>query len=298
MSAAPLTVFAPAKLNLGLEVVRLRRDGYHDLETIFQTIDLGDTLTFRREEGGYGAKLNCTGLPIPGEKEDNLVLRACRIMEKYRPPAWGGLDIQLEKRIPAGSGLGGASSDAAATLLALDRLWRLGLDHEELSDLALRLGSDVPFLLKGGVALGRGRGEILDFFTPLSKGAFLLVFPGFAIETGPVFRQLKMGLTSNAYRVSVEQVRAFLPRFPSDRMILKNRLEDVVFPAHPVMGEIAAALEDSEAVHTLMSGSGSTMFGTYPDRASAQKAALEIGVKWETHVAGPLPHGARLGWTP
>jgi 4-diphosphocytidyl-2-C-methyl-D-erythritol kinase len=288
-----LKVFAPAKINLGLEVIRRRRDGYHDIETLFQTLDFGDELSFhpRSETGSF--QLDLEGLLAPSGHE-NLVTQTWELMRDRAGANPPGLRILLNKHIPMGAGLGGGSTDAAATILALNRFWELNLTQPELLEIAVQLGSDVPFLLNGGTALGRGRGEVLEALPPLRKGAFLLVNPGISVSSAWAYEQIKMGLTRNPYRISVEQVKAFLTRFPVPGMVLKNRLEDVVYPAYPVLGEIEEALAEAGAVQVSMSGSGSTLFGTFPDLRSAEEAREGLEGKWTSWVARPLPDGVRL----
>ena len=233
------------------------------------------------------------GIPLPVNSE-NIVHRAWQLLAHRAPADFPGLEIILEKNIPVGAGLGGGSSDAAATLLALDRFWRLEMEHSELADLALELGSDVPFFLRGGTAVGRGRGEKLETLSPLSQGAFLLVNPGFAVSTEWVFGQIRLGLTRNPYRINLEQVKPFLARFPAPGMVLKNRLEDVVFPSYPQMEEIEEKLREAGAVHVAMTGSGATVFGTFSDDAEAGKAREDLGDRWWSRVARPFPSGVRL----
>ena len=285
-----LRVFAPAKLNLGLEVHGRRPDGYHEIETIFQSLDWGDRLEFSKSGGDSGLRLSIRGLPLEDGPENSL-RRAHALLAAARPGAMGGTRVLLDKHIPLGAGLGGGSSDAAAALLGLDRLWKLGLGDAELAAMALALGSDVPFFLRGGTAIGRGRGERLEPLPALRLGAFLLVNPGFSVTTAWAYEHLRLGLTGNPYRISIEQVKVFLARFPAPGMVLRNRLEDVVFPAYPVLFEIARALEGAGAVHAQMSGSGATVFGTFPDREAAGRAGALLATRWQTWVAGPRPQG-------
>ncbi len=288
-----ISALAPAKINLSLEVIRRRPDGYHEIETIFQAVDLSDELEFAISRRGNRLNLSVEGdLPLRGGP--NLVESAYELMRIRHPRQSTGLEGRLRKRIPVGGGLGGGSSDAAATLMALNRLWRLGLDPGQLEELALELGSDVPFFLRGGTAIGRGRGEKLESLGALSQGAFLLVNPGFSVSTAWAYDQLKMGLTANLYRIRVEQVKAYLSRFPVPGMVIKNRLEDVVLPAYPVFGEIIAALKRQGAVHAVLSGSGATVFGSFRDREAAEHARSELGSAWQAWVASPLPDGVRL----
>ncbi|MDP6418264.1 MAG: 4-(cytidine 5'-diphospho)-2-C-methyl-D-erythritol kinase [Candidatus Krumholzibacteria bacterium] len=291
MTQESLRAFAPAKLNLGLEVIRQRSDGFHDLETIFQAIDFGDDLEFSKVKGRDGLRMKVEGLPL-STGPDNLVSQAWDILRPLLPPGEQGLNVRLHKRIPTGSGLGGGSSNAAATLKAISRLWSLKLSPDQMAELALQLGCDVPFFLRGGTAIGRGRGEILEPLVPLSSGAFLLLFPGISVSTTWAFGQVKLGLTRHSYRIRVEQVKAYLARFPSPAMVLKNRLEDAVVPSYPVMGTAAEALTESGAVHVSMSGSGSCLFGTYPDIKSAEEVCEALKERWECRVAAPYPGGA------
>ncbi|MBN2171894.1 MAG: 4-(cytidine 5'-diphospho)-2-C-methyl-D-erythritol kinase [Candidatus Krumholzibacteriota bacterium] len=288
-----MRAFAPAKLNLGLEILHRRHDGYHEIETLFQALDLGDSLEFHNLPGDIRLQLAIEGLSVPAAPE-NLVSRAFRLLAARFPGRARGCAVRLVKRIPVGGGLGGGSSDAAAALKALDRLWGLDLEPAEMSELALELGSDVPFFLVGGTAIGRGRGERLLPLPPLRRGAFLLVYPGIQISTKWVYEHLKMGLTRNLYRISVEQVKAYLLRFPASGMVMRNRLEDVVFPSHPVLGEVVAVLERVGAVHVAMTGSGATVFGTFPDRSAADTARSSLGERWQSQVSGPHPGGVEL----
>lgn len=285
-----LRALAPAKLNLGLEVQRRRPDGFHEIETIYQSLDWGDTIEFSKLPIESGLRLELHGLPL-ADTPDNSLRRAYALVSAACPRRMGGTRIRLEKRIPLGAGLGGGSSDGAAVLLGLNRLWDLDLSREELAALALELGSDAPFFLLGGTVIGRGRGERLEPLPALHQGAFVLVSPGFAVSTAWAYEHLRLGLTGNPYRISLEQVKVYLSRFPAPGMVLRNRLEDVVFPAYPVLFDIVKALEAAGAVHALMSGSGSTVFGTFPDRAAAGRAGQLLAERWQTWVAAPGPQG-------
>ncbi|MBM4117854.1 4-(cytidine 5'-diphospho)-2-C-methyl-D-erythritol kinase [bacterium] len=285
-----LRALAPAKLNLGLEVQRRRPDGFHEIETIYQSLDWGDRLEFSKLPTGKGLRLERQGLSLP-DGPDNSLRRAHALLERACPGAMGGTRIRLDKRIPLGAGLGGGSSDGATALLGLKRLWDLDLSPAALAGLALELGSDAPFFLLGGTAVGRGRGERLEPLPALRQGAFTLVNPGFPVSTAWAYEHLRLGLTGNPYRVSIEQVKAYLSRFPAPGMVLRNRLEDVVFPAYPVLFDIVKALEEAGAVHALMSGSGATIFGSFPDREAAGRAGALLAARWQTWVAAPGPQG-------
>ena len=181
---------APAKLNLALHVAGRRADGYHELRTVFQAVDFADRLYLRdRREAGIALRVSGEEAGAAGPSEANLVRRAGELLARRRAPGRGA-EIHLVKNIPAGGGLGGGSSDAAATLLALARPWGLGADPSDSARLALELGSDVPFFLLGGTALGEGRGERL---TPLPAPAdfgWLLAMPPFRVSTAQAFQAL------------------------------------------------------------------------------------------------------------
>ncbi len=238
---------AYAKINWTLRVTGKRADGFHDLETIFQTISLHDTLTFSEAER---LVMSCDDPSIPVD-DANLVMRAARAAHA-RPVA-----IHLEKRIPHGGGLGGGSSDAAATLKAL------GVPR---ADLALALGSDVPFFLVGGTAYATGRGEVLTPLRNRSGIALLLLFPEERVMTPEAFRMLKK-LTP---AVGIDALREFDPL--RDRELLINDFEEPVFERLPKLRELKARLYDAGARWAGMTGSGSTIVGAFGDAVSRDGA--------------------------
>ena len=180
MSEEIITLPAFAKINLGLRVLGRRADGYHEIRTVFQTVTLHDTLTFEPAPGGL-LELACTDPTIPTD-ESNLILRAASLLrERYGVSR--GARTRLEKSIPAGGGLGGGSSDAAAALLALNRLWNLGAGARELSELGARVGADVPFFLTGGTALGTGTGADVEPLEDAPKMPLVIVTPGVRVAT-------------------------------------------------------------------------------------------------------------------
>ena len=280
-----MKVRAPAKLNLFLRVVGRRPDGFHELETVFQSIDLADELTFALAD-----ELRLTGgsdAAPPGP--ENLVLRAAEALREATGHT-GGASIHLEKQIPVGAGLGGGSSDAAATLLALNRLWNLDLGMDRLADLAANLGSDVPFALQGGTALGRGRGEILEVLaTP--PFWFVLVRPPFSVATAGAY-----SLSRPAGR-KAPAVEAFLaalaegdPR--SVAPLLRNDLESGVFGEWPVLAGLRKLLLGTGALGARMTGSGSVVFGLAWDEDHARQVAkrveqIDLGI-W-VRVARAIP---------
>jgi 4-diphosphocytidyl-2-C-methyl-D-erythritol kinase len=233
-----------AKINWSLRITGKRSDGFHDLETVFQTISLHDELTFTPAEE---LSLTCDDPSIPTD-DTNLVMRAARAVNA--PP----VHIELRKRIPAGGGLGGGSSNAAATLLALG--------HGDLRDVALSLGSDVPFFLMGGTAYATGRGEILTPL-PLRTGVpLLLVLPEERVLTKDAFARI----TRYSPPLGIDAYRSGYDTFSND-------FEGPVFSMLPGLGTYKKRLYETGAIYAAMSGSGSTLFGAYESAAARDAAA-------------------------
>ena len=235
-----------AKINWSLRITGKRADGFHDLETIFQTISLHDELTFTPADR---MSLTCDDPTIPVD-ESNLVLRAARAVNA--PPT----AIELRKRIPAGGGLGGGSSNAAMTLRAL------GGDRDDLAELALQLGSDVPFFLTGGTAYATGRGEVLTPIAPLANVPLLLVLPEEKVLTKDAFARV----TRYSQPLGIE---AYARGFE----VFTNDFEGPVFAMLPRLRELKRRLVESGAKFAAMSGSGSTLFGAYESAAARDAAA-------------------------
>lgn len=264
---------APAKLNLFLRVIGRRADGFHELETVFQAIDLADELTVAPEDA-LQLTGGCADAP-PGP--ENLVLRAAAALREATGCTRGAV-MHLEKRIPVGAGLGGGSSDAAAALIALNRLWDLNVSRERLMELAARLGSDVPFFLMGGAALGRGRGELLEPL-PLIPGAasrcFVLARPAFPVPTARAYA---------VYRpapADTPDLDAFLHAYATgepERLapVLRNDLEAGVFGEWPELVAVRERLLAAGALGARMTGSGSVLFGLARDEAHARQLAERL----------------------
>jgi 4-diphosphocytidyl-2-C-methyl-D-erythritol kinase len=262
-----IAIRSPAKINLGIEVLGKRDDGYHEIRTLFQAIDLRDELEFRRlDRGEIRLRGNDEGIPWD---ETNLIFRAARALQKISGVA-GGADIRVIKNIPRGSGLGGGSSNAALTLLALNELWELGLGRSELQTLASRLGADVAYFLEGGLCLGEGRGEIVTPLPDLPGLFCVLVLPAFPILTADIYARLI--LTSPA---KDSKIGEFLAR--RDFGLLENTLEATVFSLYPRLKTIKSSFLQREAVLSLVSGTGSAVFGLFLDRERASRARAEIG---------------------
>ena len=275
--ASETTERAFAKLNLGLKVLRRRDDGYHDILSVFQTIDLYDELTLR-DTPGTEIRIHCSDPDIP-VGAGNLVHRAvqalCEHIGRDR-----GVEIELTKQIPVKAGLGGGSSDAAATLRALDRLWTLGLAPSELVELAERIGSDVPFLVEGGTAVVSGRGEILRP-VPWEGDAFYLLFiPHVSIGTAWAYAELsKMGLTTDTEYVNF--INSMSDLLELDRLfpVLENDFERVAERVCPSIQRVRSLLRRSGACACSLSGSGSAFYGVFHTRESARRAARGLAAE-------------------
>lgn len=282
---------APAKVNLHLEVLHQRPDGYHEIETIFQALDLFDTLTFERTKGPV--HVTCAHPGVPNDRT-NLVHRAAKMI-RNRTGVDAGVSIRIDKKIPVAAGLGGGSSDAAATLLAVRRLWELDLEDEDLAKMAATLGADVPFFLHGGVALGRGIGEELTPLNTSGRGVFLLVTPPLELATSEVYEGLRMGLTHHTPKVNVQTTKALLSRFPDRSWPGFNRLQDFVFPTYPQLRRLHLELLDTNPRLAMLSGSGPTVFAVYRTREEAEGARDRLTPSgYATCIAQPIRHGADL----
>jgi 4-diphosphocytidyl-2-C-methyl-D-erythritol kinase len=251
-----------AKINLGIEVLGRREDGYHDIRTLFQAVDFGDTLEFRaRKDSQINLAGSDASIPWDGR---NLVSRAARLLEQ-RFSVSRGADIRVAKSVPAGKGLGGGSSNAAMALRALSRLWEIDAAPQELKRLAASLGADAPYFLEGGLCLGEGRGDVLTPLPDFPALLAVLVLPEFPVLTADVYARLP--LTS---RHEDSRIIRFLER--KDFGLLENELEETVFSQFPRLKTIKSFFYQNEAVLSLVSGSGSAVFGLYLDRPKAVKA--------------------------
>ncbi len=265
--AGRLVACAPAKINLFLDVLAKRPDGYHELVTIMQTVSLYDELSFERTDGPI--ELTCDSPAVPGDAT-NLVWKTAELL-RSRAGSRYGARISLTKRIPVGAGMGGGSSDAAAALVALNRLWGLNLRREELQPLAAALGSDVPFFLYGGTCICRGRGEIVEPISEVAPLTYVLVMPEVSISTKEVYQNFRPDLTSAHpdYRLLIGQ----LTRGGSkDAPSFFNRLESVTTQLVPQLRLVSDAMKRAGLIGVTMTGSGSAFFAVAPDRKEAHKA--------------------------
>jgi 4-diphosphocytidyl-2-C-methyl-D-erythritol kinase len=277
------TVLAPAKVNLILDVLGKRPDGYHDVAMLMVRLSLHDRVRVALVPGRE-IVVTCPGLDLAAG-EENIAGRAARLFLDHTGRQ-SGVVIHIDKQIPAAAGLGGGSSDAAAVMLALDNLLGTGLSRSELQAVGVRLGADVPFFLCGEMAAwATGIGEQLEPWRGLPPCHLVLVNPGFAVSTAWVYQNL--GLTHSRRATKI-------PRFP-ERMadvvqMLRNDLEAVTAPRHPEIAVIKARLLAAGALGALMSGSGPTVFGVFATAAAADQAAAQLArdTGWWTAAVNPV----------
>ena len=257
-----LTIYANAKVNLGLFIRGRRPDGYHELQTVFvPVLDLYDVLTLTQTPTVAEPTLAVTGITLAGNVNDNLCMRAWHLL-KQRVPELPAVTMQLEKRIPAGAGLGGGSSDAAHVLLGLNALFGLGIAEAELRQLGQRLGADVPFFIENTTQLASGTGEILTPITipELQDKRIELVTPGIHSDTAEAYRGLNYDSITRTGDLA-ELLKAPIAEW---RYTIHNDFEPTVFARYPVLAELKQELYDRGALYAAMSGSGSALFGIFP----------------------------------
>lgn len=270
-----LTVRAHAKVNLDLRVFGTRDDGFHELRTVFQSIELHDTLICADRPGPFTIKSRAASVPLDNS---NLVWKAADALWKAlgRPGAPCDTIVTIEKNIPIEAGLGGGSADAAASLLAFARLWG-GAPVSLLREVAAGIGSDIPFFLSGGTALGLGRGEEIYPLVDLPVHWVVIVQPAFGVSTAEAYAWYDEDRVAGLKELRELQV---LPvPWPSRAAQMVNDLEPPVVRRHPEIAEIKAALKDGGAVAASMSGSGSAVFGLFRTRHAAAR------------LVGPLARG-------
>ncbi len=256
-----------AKINLGIEVLGVREDGYHEIRTLFQTIDLCDDLEFNLLNVP-DIRLSGTDPNVPWD-ERNLIFRAARLLQQAFPNA-AGIEVRVAKSIPAGRGLGGGSGNAALALLVLNELWKLGLDRPGLQRFARRLGADVPYFLEGGLCLGEGRGDELSPVDDLSVLYCVLALPFFPVSTSDIYGRLRLTSPDKDSKIN-----RFLAR--REFGLLENRLEETVFSLYPRLKAIKNFFLQEEAVLSLLSGTGSAVFGLFEKREKAARALAGLG---------------------
>ena len=284
-----LTCPAPAKLNLFLHVVGRKPDGYHLLQTLFRFIDLHDTLHFSLREDGAVHRTNA--VEGVGEEQD-LCVRAARLLQSETGCGLG-VDITVEKRIPIGGGLGGGSSDAATTLIALNRLWTLGLPRARLMQLGLQLGADVPVFVFGENAFAEGVGEELQAY-PLAEAWYVVLFPPVRVPTAQIFAHPE--LTRDTVSITM---RALLERQPGsgqhrDGQQLRNDLQPLVCELYPEVARYIVWLE--KYGKAMMTGSGACVFAEFASRSQAEAVLKDLPREMRGVVAQGLARHPLHDW--
>jgi len=283
-----------AKINLVLRVLRKRRDGYHTLETVFQTIDLHDELTFSfYPSTHFHLVLDVGKSEIPADSS-NLIYKACHLFHEAHPVPVR-IEVQIEKRIPLQAGLGGGSSNAAVSLIALSRYFRRPLKRTELLSLARRLGADVPFFLYGGTALGTGRGDRIRRLPDWPSFPTLLVHPGIPCSTPGVYRSYDESglLTRNRDFIKIHLDQR--PESLKDLVILiENDLEQVVFAHYPELDSIKKKFVEAGAVTVSLTGSGSSLFGFFKTDGDPGEAAKKFPASTVARFVNRAEYRARV----
>lgn len=266
-----MKVKALAKINLGLDVVRKREDGYHEVRMIMQTIHLYDLLEFHKiKKPEICIRTNLSFLPT---NENNLIYKAAKLlMDEFF--IQGGIEVELKKHIPVAAGMAGGSTDAAAVLYAMNKMYHLNLKRQQLMERAVKIGADVPYCIMRGTALAEGIGEELKSLPPMVKCPVLIAKPGINVSTKFVYENLK--LNEHTVHPDIDALvrdirKGNLKNIAAD---MGNVLESVTIPEYPIIADIKKCMLDNGAVNSMMSGSGPTVFGLFEDEETA-KAAYE-----------------------
>ncbi len=286
MTDNKITKEAHAKINLGLDVLRKREDGYHEVKMIMQTIGLSDTLTFEMtKENDIVIESDSGKLPLD---EHNLIYKAARVFFEETGQAFG-IKIFLNKRIPIAAGMAGGSTDAAATFLALNEISGQPLSLGKLIEISVKVGADVPYCIMGGTALSEGIGEILTKLPAVLPAHVLIAKPNLDVSTAFVYKNLKIAELES--HPDIDGMRQAIEsgdlKGVTDRM--GNVLETVTIPAYPIIGDMKKTCMENGAVNALMSGSGPTVFAIFDDLKQAKLAADAIREKYqieEVYVTG------------
>lgn len=268
-----ITLKALAKINLGLDVVRRREDGYHEVRMIMQTIHLYDLLEIQKiREPGIQIVSNLSFLPV---NENNLVYKAARLLQEEFALT-DGISVKLTKRIPVAAGMAGGSTDAAAMLYAMNQLYDLGLSRRELMKRGVQIGADVPYCLMRGTALAEGIGEKLTQLPPMIKCPVLIAKPSISVSTKFVYQNLKLDEQTNHPDIDALMKDIREKDFDGVCAHMENVLESVTIPNYPVIAEIKQQMMRSGAKASMMSGSGPTVFGLFEDGETAKRALREM----------------------
>lgn len=279
---------ALAKVNLGLDVIRRREDGYHEVKMIMQTLDLFDHVTLeKRDEAGITLETNLSFLPVD---EQNIAYRAAKmLMDEFQIP--GGLHIKIEKNIPVAAGMAGGSTNGAAVLYGMNKIYQLGLSTKELMERGVRLGADVPYCILRGTVLSEGIGEVLTPVAPMPDCYILVAKPPISVSTKHVYENLKLDQIKTHPDIDgmIDALAAKDLAGITSRM--ENVLETVTIPEHPEIQLIKDQMMEAGALNALMSGSGPTVFGIFEDKEQGMKAreyVEEKGLARQIYLVKPF----------
>ena len=268
-----ISLKALAKINLGLDVVRRREDGYHEVRMVMQTIHLFDRLNIEKtKKAGISIKTNLFFLPV---NENNLIYKAGKLlMDEFNITE--GVSVELDKRIPVAAGMAGGSTDAAAMLYGMNKIFDLGLSMQELKDRGVKIGADVPYCLMRGTALAEGIGEKLKSLPPMIKCPVLIAKPQISVSTKFVYENLR--LDENTVHPDIDALIQDIKDKDLHEVCnhMGNVLETVTIPNYPIIDEIKKKMMNSGAIGAMMSGSGPTVFGLFEDEETAKKAYKEM----------------------
>ena len=272
-----MVVFPNAKINIGLRITGNRQDGYHDIETVFYPVRLSDALEFVvSDQQAHKDILKVTGINTGSDPEDNLVIKTLNKLREIN--SFPFLKIHLHKVIPVGAGLGGGSSDAACLLKVINKRFDLNIDANKLNVLALELGSDCPFFIECVPSLASGRGEVLTPIDPVLNGYYLvLINPGIVINTREAYKNCRTGLPSTSL------IQLINRQVIEWKDLIINDFEDFAFKKHPMIGDIKEKLYRSGAIFSLMTGSGSSVYGIFSERSKLPQKLKDL-VIWEGNL--------------
>jgi 4-diphosphocytidyl-2-C-methyl-D-erythritol kinase len=271
-----------AKINRSLRILGQRRDGYHEIVTVLQTVSLHDDLRFGSRNDDH-ISLQCDVPEIPTDSS-NLIIRAALALRNYAEKPFG-VDLRLIKRIPTKGGLGGASSNAAVTLLGLNNLWRTKLDYSELMKIGVELGADVPFFFLGGLVLGEGTGSTVSALPDIEKQYLVVITPNTGVSTASAYAALKApSLTTPGSDSILARSFAGSVSGSCDQWALHNDFEGVIFEIEPEIKRAKMALFEAGARGGLLAGSGSSVFGIFADEDSRERALVDLRSETEWRV--------------
>ena len=269
-----------SKVNIGLKVLSQRDDGYHNIYTIFQELNFGDSIDIEKRDHGFKIIANVDWVPT---NKSNICYKAYTEIKKEFSEV-KGIHIKIDKKIPIGSGLGGGSANAAALLKGIKNIYKLEVTESKLEEIAGKVGADVPFFIRGKTQLGEGIGDKLTQLPKAIIGTYLLVIPKISIRTEWAYSVIKNRLNNQNKNAKFS---SFINEDYSSLQIFENDFEQIVIPAYPEIGAIKSKLLNLGARFASLSGSGSTVYGVYDDEASAKEAELLFHTSHQTILANP-----------